>query len=362
MTSLLLSERLNDAIDMLLADPGAVLPEAEEQVSELVDIARELRYLPRAEFRASLDVGLQAQAAAMSAATAELFLVAPAADDEPLRSEVPVLPTLLSNRYVTYPMHGASFALSFLAHAAALVLLIGSGVWLTQQGAELRRPIVTLVADSSQYPLPPAPDEAAGGGGGGDADHLAASKGTPPRFAREQMAPPAVVIRNLEPKLAATPTVVGPPKLVFPAGPIGIPTANLSLPSNGPGTGGGIGTGTGGGVGSGTGPGVGAGIGGGLGGGVYRVGGGVSAPRTIYDPDPDYSDEARKARYQGVVVLWAVIGTDGRPKELQVARSLGMGLDEKAIEAVRKWRFTPALKDGHPVPVLISIEVNFRLY
>lgn len=82
----------------------------------------------------------------------------------------------------------------------------------------------------------------------------------------------------------------------------------------------------------------------------------------IYDPDPQYSEEARKAKYQGTVVLWAVIGPDGRPRELRASRSLGMGLDEKAIEAVKLWRFEPAMKDGRPVAVQINIEVNFRLY
>jgi TonB family protein len=107
---------------------------------------------------------------------------------------------------------------------------------------------------------------------------------------------------------------------------------------------------------------VGEGVGGGIGGGVYTVGGGVLAPHPIYDPDPEYSDEARKARYQGSVVLQAVIGADGRPRGLQVLRSLGMGLDQKALDAVSKWRFTPATKDGRPVAVLVSIEVAFRLY
>ena len=99
-----------------------------------------------------------------------------------------------------------------------------------------------------------------------------------------------------------------------------------------------------------------------IGGGIYRVGGGVSAPRVTYDPDPQYSDEARKAKYQGVVVLWAIIDAEGKPRDLKVARSLGMGLDEKAIEAVRQWRFQPAMKDGRPVSVMVNIEVSFRLY
>jgi TonB family protein len=88
----------------------------------------------------------------------------------------------------------------------------------------------------------------------------------------------------------------------------------------------------------------------------------VSAPRAIYEPEPEYSEEARKAKYQGNVILSAVIGQDGRARDLHVARSLGMGLDEKAMEAVNKWRFAPALLDGRPVAVQVNIEVNFRLY
>jgi periplasmic protein TonB len=88
----------------------------------------------------------------------------------------------------------------------------------------------------------------------------------------------------------------------------------------------------------------------------------VSAPRALFAPDPEYSEEARKAKYQGTVVLWVVIGADGRPRETRVQRSLGMGLDQKAIEAVRRWKFEPAQKDGVPVAVQVHIEVNFRLF
>jgi TonB family protein len=138
-----------------------------------------------------------------------------------------------------------------------------------------------------------------------------------------------------------------------------MPTLNES---NGTGSGGGIGSGSGGGVGSGSGPGVGPGRGGGFGGGAYRIGNGVSAPRALETPDPEYSEEARKAKYQGVVVLWLIVGPDGKPRDIKVTRPLGMGLDQKAIEAVNRWRFEPAMKDGRPVAVQINVEVNFRLY
>jgi periplasmic protein TonB len=115
-------------------------------------------------------------------------------------------------------------------------------------------------------------------------------------------------------------------------------------------------------VGSGEGPGVGPGRGGGIGGGVFHIGGGVSAPRPLFTPDPEYSEEARKAKYQGTCVLWLIVGSDGRPRDVRVSRALGMGLDEKAIQAVRQWKFEPAMKDGHAVAVQMNVEVSFRLY
>jgi TonB family protein len=141
----------------------------------------------------------------------------------------------------------------------------------------------------------------------------------------------------------------------------GDPLAKLGAASNGTGSGSGIGSGSGGGVGSGRGAGMGPGEGGGFGGGVYRIGGGVSAPSLIYKVEPEYSEEARKAKHQGTVVLDVVVDDKGMPQNVRVIRAIGLGLDEKAIEAVSKWRFKPGLKDGRPVAVRASIEVNFRL-
>jgi len=220
-----------------------------------------------------------------------------------------------------------------------------------------------LITDIS-YVLPAAIDETHGGGGGGDHDKLAAPKGTPPRFAHEQITPPLIVVRNPKPELTAEPTVVGPPSLSFPqTAQLGDPLSKVLGPaSNGTGSQGGIGSGDRGGVGPGRGPGVGPGWGGGIGDGPYRPGGGVSTPRATYDPEPDYSEEARKAKYQGIVILQAVIDAQGQPRDVRVVRSAGMGLDEKAVEAVRQWRFEPGTKDGRPVAVLVNVQVNFRLY
>ena len=88
----------------------------------------------------------------------------------------------------------------------------------------------------------------------------------------------------------------------------------------------------------------------------------MTAPRALYAPEPEFSEEARKAKFQGAVVLWLVVGADGRTRNIRVQRSLGMGLDEKAIEAIRLWRFEPGRKDGVAVAVQVNVEVNFRLY
>ena len=88
----------------------------------------------------------------------------------------------------------------------------------------------------------------------------------------------------------------------------------------------------------------------------------MSPPHAIYTPDPEYSKEARDAHFEGRCVLWVVIGTDGRVRDVKVKQSLGKGLDQKAVEAVSRWRFKPALKGGEPVPVQVNVEVNFRLY
>jgi protein TonB len=276
-----------------------------------------------------------------------------------------MLSSLYGLTYSTYGVNRTNFLVSLLVHTVGVALVLASAHFLYANKEEIKQTVTNVVLEYSPYVLPPAPTQAGGGGGGGDRDKLQASKGGLPKLALEQITPPAVVIRNPNPVLAVEPTVVVPPEIRMP-----VDTANLGdplsgvvgPPSSGTGSGAGIGSGSGGGVGSGRGPGVGPGWGGGTGGGAYRVGGGVSAPRLIFSPEPEYSDEARKARYQGTVVLWMVVGPDGRPRQIEVQRALGMGLDEKAVEAVRKWTFEPAKKDGQAVPVQISVEVNFRLY
>jgi protein TonB len=95
---------------------------------------------------------------------------------------------------------------------------------------------------------------------------------------------------------------------------------------------------------------------------IYHVGGDVSAPTLVYAPDPEYTEKARRAKYQGVCVISTVVDAQGNPTQVQVLRQLGMGLDKKAVEAVKQYKFKPAMRLGNPVAVEVKIEVNFRLY
>lgn len=276
-----------------------------------------------------------------------------------------ILPSLFGEGWGAYAPRRRTFVLSFLLHMLAIALLVIGSVYLVAHKNQVQQQVMAVFTDDAlSLPLPASRKPAGGGGGGGDRDKLAAPKGSAPRFTAEQVAPPAMVIRNPQPKLTAEPSVVGPPELKLPQlGALGDPLSHvIGPPSNGTGSGGGIGSGTGTGVGSGIGPGVGPGRGGGIGGGYYHVGGGVSAPRVLESPDPEYSDEARRAKYQGTVVLWVVVGPDGRVHDIRVQRTLGMGLDERAVEAVRHWKFDPARKDGQPVAVQVNVEVRFTLY
>jgi len=277
-------------------------------------------------------------------------------------------PDMIWGQYNNYRASGVT--ISAIVHLVVVVLLL-SGIFVSHQITQREtHQQVTLIAPSPEtYALPVAKRIISGGGGGGDHDVIQPPKGRPPKAALQQITPPAIVMRNPQPKLTAEPTVVAPPQLRVADNHmpnLGVPAAAPAMPgappSNGTGSGGGIGSGSGGGVGVGHGPGVGAGTGGGFGGGVYKVGGGISAPTALSSPDPDYTEEARRAKKQGTCVLWLIVDSTGHPRDIRVARGLGFGLDGKAVEAVKQWRFQPALKDGRPVDVQISVEVEFHLY
>jgi periplasmic protein TonB len=276
-------------------------------------------------------------------------------------------PDEIWGHYNNYRSNGV--VISAMIHVAVIGLII-SGVFVSHQVVQrVQQQRVTLIAPSPEsYALPTSKKVVSGGGGGGDRDPLPAPKARLPKLAETQITPPAIVLHNEHPKLTAEPTVVVPPQVHLAenhAPNLGVPTSPVmpsAPPSNGTGSGGGIGSGSGGGVGVGHGPGVGAGSGGGIGGGVYHVGGGISAPTAVSAPDPEYTEEARRAKTQGTCVLWLIVDSTGHPRDIRVARGLGYGLDAKAVEAVQKWRFQPSLKDGKPVDVQISVEVAFHLY
>ncbi len=280
--------------------------------------------------------------------------------------EVTAKPVQVKELFAPDPYRGRSAFVSLLVHIGlvALAFTVGSNKQV-QQAVKNTISLVAPVEISPYMPeLPPAPKTAGGGGGGGDRSPLPASKGRLPRADLKQFTPPTAVIQNENPRLVMEPTIIADPNMPLPnvnMPNFGDPFGQIGPPSSGPGSGGGIGSGSGGGVGSGRGPGVGPGSGGGFGGGAFRIGGGVSAPVPIYKVEPEYSEEARKAKYQGTVVLAIVVDETGKVTNVRVIRPLGMGLDEKAIEAVTKWRFRPGYKDGKPVPVMANVEVNFRL-
>jgi TonB family protein len=233
----------------------------------------------------------------------------------------------------------------------------------------VKPPLKATNVDVGTFDLkaPKAGVAAGGGGGGGSHDIVDPMKGKLPPRMKDPITPPMVPILD-KPKLAVPSAINVQPNIQLPDNPnmpnIGMAkSANVTLASNGQGGGSGMGTGYGGGMGSGTGNGFGPGTGGNTGGGVYQIGGGVSAPIAIFTPEAEFSDEARRAKYQGVCLISLIVDAQGNPQDPRVIRALGMGLDEKALEAVRKYKFKPAMKEGRtPVPVRITIEVNFRLY
>jgi TonB family protein len=218
----------------------------------------------------------------------------------------------------------------------------------------------------------PKPQKASGGGGGGRQQPTPPSKGAPPQMALT----PQIVLPNPEPPKIKNPTlpvamtIYGDPSLRMPKGPIGDPTGVPAPPSSGPGTGGGIGRSSGSGVGGGVGGGAGPGRGGNIGGGDMGLGGGGGVepmtaslrPTILYREKAKYTEEARQNKIQGVVMLQVIFHVNGSITDVRVIRGLPDGLTEKAIEAAKKIRFNPAVKNGAPVSVRGQLEFSFNLY
>ncbi|HXG89386.1 MAG TPA: energy transducer TonB [Vicinamibacterales bacterium] len=257
---------------------------------------------------------------------------------------------------------------------AAMLLVIGS---LGLTNADERTDVIEKVEPVRLvFLVQPGP----GGGGGGGGMKM---KAPPPKAQRQgpQKISSPIPARRLPPPIRPAPRPVEPPPVPLEAKtlpPVMAPVATVAAdlknqegllkeapkeapPSQGAGIGGGAGSGKGTGLGEGDGSGIGPGEGGGTGGGPYRPGSGVDAPRLLKEVRADYTDEARRASVTGEVVLEIVVKRDGTVGDVRILQRLGSGLDQRAIQAVRQWRFAPARMKGVPVDVIVEVAVDFKL-
>jgi TonB family protein len=234
-------------------------------------------------------------------------------------------------------------------------------------------------ADPMRLVFLATPGPGGGGGGGG-----LLQKAPPPKAMREghhAISSPLPARREPKPVPVETPKppepkpepplkaeqlpVVVAPIITAPADPrtrIGVLTQTTAEnDSHGPGKGGGTGTGTGTGIGQGDGSGVGPGSGGGTGGGPYRPGSGITPPRLLKEVRADYTEDARRRGVAGEVVLEIVVRRDGAVGDVRILQGLGGGLNDRAVQAVRQWRFSPAQRQGVPVDVIVEVAVEFKL-
>jgi TonB family protein len=267
---------------------------------------------------------------------------------------------------MSFKRRPASTFLSFMLHGGLLAFIVWVAL-LPHKPVVVQKPHVTPITIQPYIPITrPTPKPTSGGGGGGTHSVVEPAKGRLPRVEKNPVAPPQLLVVD-HPKLAVEPAVRMPQEMKLPDNrqmpSLGLPQSQqIAVAAQGTGSGSGFGSGAGGGIGAGSGNGVGIGSDGGYGGGVMSVGGGVSAPQLIHSVDPEFTDAARRSRLQGVVSIQLIIDSRGHPQAIHVVRHLGMGLDEKAIEAVRQYRFRPAMYEGHPVAVQMVIDVNFHLY
>jgi len=238
---------------------------------------------------------------------------------------------------------------------ALLLLLLG---FLLRETVKVVAPKKASVASITEPPPPPPvmPKQDKIGGGGGQHDVGPVTQGRLPKFAQEQITPPKAP-PTIAPKLAVEPTVVVQKDLKMANNDMpnfGAPNSTLKGFS--------MGNGSGTGIGSGNGSGIGPGSGGNIGGGVMHVGGSVRPPSVLFSVDPEFSEEARKAKFSGNVLVYLVIDEKGLPSHVRCVRDIGMGLCEKAVEAVRQYKFKPATQNGKPVTVDMNVEVNFQIF
>jgi periplasmic protein TonB len=253
-----------------------------------------------------------------------------------------------------------------LVNASILILLLFAGLRTTTYPVS-KNPATNADVDLSRFfpSIAEKPTSPHSSGGSGNHEFIDPIEGRLPRFEQNPIPPPQIPVID-HPQLAVDPAVAVPLDMKLPDNPA-MPTVgvfrspNVKVLSGGPGSNGGIGVGMHGTFGPGSGPGIGPGNEGGVGSYIPGVGG-VSNPIPLVTPEAEFSDEARRQKYQGVCLVAVIVDAQGNPRNERVTRSLGMGLDEKALDAVRKYKFKPAKKDGKPVPVWITVEVDFRLY
>lgn len=271
---------------------------------------------------------------------------------------------------------GVPFAVSSTLHASLIAVSILIATFnLTPRAASLPddRP-----ADLMRLVFVAAPGPGGGGGGGGLRQHAPPPKALreghsgisspiperrEPKPLRPVPAPPEPIPT---PPLKAEPLpAVIAPLVTAPADArsrVGVlQQTTVENDSHGPGAGGGAGTGLGAGLGPGDGSGIGPGSGGGTGGGLYRPGSGIEPPRVLREVKADYTEDARQRGLSGIVVLEIVVRRDGSVGDVKVLQGLAGGLNERAVQAVRQWRFTPARRQGTAVDVIVEVAVEFKL-
>jgi TonB family protein len=265
-----------------------------------------------------------------------------------------------------YGRQKKSFILSAGFQVAIVAVVALVGLTNSRVPREVGNLIRRVYLDTAPADVPRVhPSAKTGGGSGGDGSLLRASHGNLAPAKPRQWVPPQAVINNPDAKLTMNPSIVAVDAVYVDPSirSYGDPFAPNGPLSNGPGHGGGIGDKCCGGQGTGDGNGAGPGHGGpGFGDPVFVAGrSGLVNPVVLYKPEPDYSDDARKAKLQGTVLLEVVVDANGQPQIRKVLQPLGMGLDEQAIKTVSTWRFKAGRMDGKPVPVLINVSVSFRL-
>ena len=282
-------------------------------------------------------------------------------------------PTPFSRFGSTLPVHqgGLTWALSGTVHlifAGVLILLTTMGFQSSAKAVQIE----PQRSDAMRLVYLATPGPGGGGGGGGRLQRT-----PPPKALREGRKTLSSPLPVRDPAPVQSEPVTPPPlraeslpQIVAPVASAPadqrdrtgiLEQARAQQDSNGSGSGAGVGSGRGTGIGEGSGPGIGPGSGGGIGGGPYRPGSGIEPPRLLKEIKPDYPDEARRRGLEGEVEMEIVVRQDGSVGDVKILKGLSASLDERAIQAVRQWRFSPARRLGTAVDVIVEVSVEFRM-